>query len=204
MDSWLLIQPFMKFELETFILNVFYNLWFVFMFVILFCVTFSMGNDRLRSHYLVAFVMIWAIVGNLAATVFSSVGPAFVMPFYGDNTFVPLMDYLKAINNVYPVWALYAQNMLLANAALDGPHMGSGISAFPSMHLAIATMNAAFLWRFGGFLRWSGIAFLIITQLGAIHLAWHYGIDGYASILVTPIIWVIAGRVSGFLQARTA
>jgi hypothetical protein len=195
-DAWTLLQPFLGFGLATFTLNFFYNLWFVFMFVVLFCVIFSTRNDRLRSRYLIAFVLTWTLLGNVAATIFSSVGPAFVMPFYGDNTFTPLLDYLNATNNVYPIWALFAQNMLLANAASDGPHMGSGISAFPSMHLAIATLNAVFLWRFGGILRWIGIAFLVVTQLGAVHLAWHYAIDGYASMLATPAIWMLAGWLS--------
>jgi hypothetical protein len=74
--------------------------------------------------------------------------------------------------------------------------MGSGISAFPSMHLAIATLNAVFLWRFGGILRWIGIAFLVVTQLAAVHLAWHYAIDGYASMLATPVVWMLAGWIS--------
>lgn len=195
-DAWKLFHPILGFGLVTFIINLFYNLWFIFMFVVLFCVIFSVGNDRLRSRYLVAFVLTWAILGNVAATIFASVGPAFVMPFFGDGTFAPLMDYLETTNNVYPVWALHAQNMLLANAASDGPHMGSGISAFPSMHLAIATLNAVFLWRFGGILRWTGVAFLVVTQLGAVHLAWHYAIDGYASMLATTVIWALTGWLS--------
>ncbi|WFP62778.1 phosphatase PAP2 family protein [Mesorhizobium sp. WSM4904] len=195
-DAWRVFHPVLGIGAATFTINFFYNLWFVFMFVVLFCVIFSVGNDRLRSRYLVAFVLTWAILGNVAATIFASVGPAFVMPFFGDGTFAPLMDYLKATNNVYPVWALYAQNMLLTNAASDGPRMGSGISAFPSMHVAIAMLNAVFLWRFGGILRWIGVAFLIMTQLGAVHLAWHYAIDGYASMLATPIIWMLAGWLS--------
>lgn len=86
--------------------------------------------------------------------------------------------------------------MLLATAALDDPRLGGGISAFPSLHVAIATLNAIYLWRFGGLLRWAGAAFLVVIQLGAVDLAWHYGIDGYASMLATPIIWVVAGRMS--------
>ncbi|TIS70664.1 MAG: hypothetical protein E5X11_03850, partial [Mesorhizobium sp.] len=59
-DAWKLFHPILGFGLVTFIINLFYNLWFIFMFVVLFCVIFSVGNDRLRSRYLVAFVLTWA------------------------------------------------------------------------------------------------------------------------------------------------
>ena len=165
-------------------------------FVILFCVTFSVGNERVRSQYLIAFVLVWAILGNVVATLVSSVGPAFVFPFYNDSTFDPLMDYLRTTDKTYSVWALVGQNALLADAGLDGPRLGSGISAFPSLHVAVATLNAIYLWRFGRLLRWSGVAFLVAIQLGAVHLAWHYAVDGYASMLATPVIWIFAGWLS--------
>ncbi|CDX60170.1 conserved membrane hypothetical protein [Mesorhizobium plurifarium] len=195
-DAWRILHPLLGAGSLTFALNFLYNLWFVVMLVVLFCVTFSTGDKRLRSQYLVAFVLTWMLLGNAAATVFASVGPAFIKAFYGDDTFSPLMNYLQATNAVYPVWALDAQRMLLANAALDGPRLGSGISAFPSLHVAVVTLNAIYLWRFGQLLRWVSIVFLIAIQLAAVQLAWHYAVDGYASMLATPVIWIVAGWVS--------
>ncbi|MDG4853675.1 MULTISPECIES: phosphatase PAP2 family protein [unclassified Mesorhizobium] len=195
-DAWRILHPLLGAGPLTFALNFLYNLWFVVMLVVLFCVTFSTGNKRLRSQYLVAFVLTWVLLGNAVATIFASVGPAFIMPFYGDDTFFPLMNHLQATSAVYPVWALHAQGNLLANAALDGPRLGSGISAFPSLHVAVAMLNVIYLWRFGGILRWAGVIFLIAIQLGAVHLAWHYAIDGYASMLATPVIWILARRLS--------
>ncbi|MER9303478.1 phosphatase PAP2 family protein [Mesorhizobium sp. M0496] len=195
-DAWLLLHPFFGYGPVTLAANFFYNLWFVVMGVVLFCVTFSVGNPRVRAQYLVAFVLTWALLGNLAASLFASVGPAFVMTFYGNATFSPLMDYLHATDVSYPIWALQTQQALLAEVTLDGPRLGGGISAFPSLHVAIATLNAIYLWRFGGPLRWAGVAFLIVIQLGSVLLAWHYGIDGYASMLATPIIWIVAGLIA--------
>jgi len=201
-DAWQMLHPLLGFGPIIFILNSLYDIWFVVMFIVLFCVTFSTVNEWLRSQYLVAFVLVWALLGNFVASMFASVGPAFVMPIYGDATFSPLMSYLQTINAHCPVWALRAQALLYANSVLDGPRLGSGISAFPSLHVAIATLNAIYLWRFGGLLRWLGAAFLVVIQLGAVQLGWHYGIDGYASMLATPIIWVTAGRISGRRKAK--
>lgn len=195
-DAWRFLHPVLGFGPVTFSLNVLYNLWFAEVFIVLFCVAFSTRDGRLRSQFLVTFVLTWVLIGNVLAAAFASVGPVFVMPFYGEGTFSPLMDYLQTTNLTYPVSALDTQNYLLANAGLDGPRLGSGISAFPSLHVAVATLNAIYLWRFGRLLRWASIAFLAAIQLGSVHLAWHYAVDGYASMLLTPIIWAIAGRLS--------
>ncbi|MDX8522012.1 phosphatase PAP2 family protein [Mesorhizobium dulcispinae] len=195
-DAWRFFHPMLGFGPVTFSLNVLYNLWFAEVFIVLFCAVFSTGNQRLRSQFLVAFVLAWVLLGNVLAAAFASVGPAFVMPFYGDGTFSPLMDYLKATDTTYRVSALYTQGYLLTNAGLDGPRLGSGISAFPSVHVATATLNAIYLWRFGRVLRWGSIAFLVAIQLGSVHLGWHYAVDGYVSILATSAIWAVAGWLS--------
>jgi len=196
-DAWRFLHPIIGFGPVIFVLNFLYNLWFVVMFIMIFCVVFSIDNEKLRSQYLVAFVLTWALLGNLAATIFASVGPAFVGSFYNNDTmFTPLMNYLQTVNGTYPIWALKTQEILLASSSLDGPRMGSGISAFPSVHVAVATLNAIYLWNFGRFLRWASIAFLVAIQLGSVHLGWHYAVDGYASMLATPVIWTIAGWLS--------
>ncbi|TIQ51778.1 phosphatase PAP2 family protein [Mesorhizobium sp.] len=192
-DAWRFFHPVLGFGPLTFSLNVLYNLWFAAVFIVLFCVVFSTRNERLRSQFLVTFVLTWVLLGNVLAAVFASVGPAFLAIFYSDATFSPLMDYLRTTSATYPVSALNTQSYLLASSGLDGPRLGSGISAFPSIHVAAATLNAIYLWRFGGVLRWGSIAFLAAIQLGSVHLAWHYAVDGYASMLITLIIWILAG-----------
>ncbi|RUV40831.1 MAG: hypothetical protein EOQ55_26065 [Mesorhizobium sp.] len=198
-DAWRFFHILLGFGTVTFSLNVLYNLWFAEVFIVLFCVVFSTRNEGLRSQFLVTFILTWALLGNVLATAFASVGPAFVTTFYGDATFSPLMDYLQTTNVTYPVLALDTQSYLL-NAGLDGPHLGSGISAFPSVHVAAATLNAIYLWRFGRLMRWASIAFLAAIQLGSVHLAWHYAVDGYVSMLMTPIIWAIAGLSNARLR----
>ncbi|RWL88186.1 MAG: hypothetical protein EOR68_32665 [Mesorhizobium sp.] len=196
LDAWRFFQPLLGFGPLTSFLSVLYNLWFAEVFIVLFCVVFSTRDERLRSQFLVTFVLAWVLLGNVLATVFASVGPAFVMPIYGDSTFSPQMDYLQTTNLSYPVFALGTQSYLLANSGIDGPRLGSGISAFPSVHVATAMLNAIYLWRYGGVLRWGSVVFLIAIQLGSVHLGWHYAVDGYASIVAIPAIWIVAGWFS--------
>ena len=68
---------------------------------------------------------------------------------------------------------------------------GSGISAMPSMHIAIATLNAFFLTATRQrALAISGWLFMAIIQFGAIYSGWHCAVDGYVSMVVVALIWV--------------
>ena len=74
--------------------------------------------------------------------------------------------------------------------------VGSGISAFPSLHVAIAMLNALFVHelfgRLGRFLAWSYLAF---TMFGSVYLGWHYAVDGYASIVLVIIIYWLGRKL---------
>ena len=84
------------------------------MTAVLVIAVFSIDRPRLRSQYLVCFVLAWTILGTIGAIVFASMGPCFFDLAYPgeDNPFGPLMAYLKEVNQTYPVWALTAQDML--------------------------------------------------------------------------------------------
>ena len=193
-DAWLILQPFIGFPVVTFALNFVYNLWFIIMITTLFCVTFLVGDLRLRSQYLVAFVLVWAILGNAMAVVFSSVGPCFYEFFYGLPRYADLMEYLHTANRDFPIWSLIAQNYLLN--ANDAPHIGAGISAFPSLHVAVAMLNVMLCRHLRRLWQIASILFLILILIGSVQLGWHYAVDGYFSIIVVPAIWWVAGKVS--------
>jgi membrane-associated phospholipid phosphatase len=77
------------------------------------------------------------------------------------------------------------------NEALSS--LGTGISAFPSIHVAIATLYALVGWRISRFARVVSLAFLATILVGSIHLGWHYSLDGYASIIGTCAIYRAVG-----------
>ena len=207
-DAWVVLHVVFGYPFLTCCLNFAYHLWFVVMCIVLFCALFSIGDDRRRSQYLVSFLLVWSVIGNLAATIFASVGPAFLLPFYADHTFDGLMNYLRSADQTFPVWALDIQERLLTDAGNGSQRLGSGISAFPSLHVAVAALNAIYLWHRGFFLRWASILFLATIEIGSIHLGWHYAADGIASLILTPFLWLVADRLyvwnAGFLKAMWA
>lgn len=107
---------------------------------------------------------------------------------------MPLVETLHRIAEVSPVWALDVHEMLLEGYRDGGPVRG--ISAMPSMHVASAALMAiyGFAWR-----RWAGwllTAFAVAIQIGSVHLAWHYAIDGYFGALLAVFCWYAAREMA--------
>lgn len=192
-QAWELIHPLVAFPVVTFALNVAYNMWFFVMWVCFAMATVMTDRPELRERYLLSFFGCWILLGSVAAVAFSSVGPSFYGLVYATDPYAPLMDYLRSVDETYSLWALATQDMLWQSHISGSAGLGSGISAMPSMHLAIATVNALLLARLSrtaGILGWLYVAVILV---GSVHLGWHYAIDGYVSILAVIAIWRAAG-----------
>ncbi|TPM34435.1 phosphatase PAP2 family protein [Mesorhizobium sp. B2-3-5] len=145
-----------------------------------------------RLRYLWAFALTITLCGTVLATVLSSTGPIFYDEFYGGDRFAGLQIALAGDAHAASVHA-YA-NYLLQTYESGRPELGGGISAMPSMHVAIATLNAFFLSGFGR--RWAvaGWCFAALILFGSVYTGWHYAVDGYLSILVVSMLWYLTGR----------
>lgn len=199
-DPYVLLAPLFDTPLVTTWLNAAYHFWFFLLYFITFIACFDRHNPVRRNTFLIGFVLVWSLGGNVLATALASGGPVYYQAFgYGD-TFVPLMDKLHAFAEVSPVWALDVQQMLLDGYMNDGPVVG--ISAMPSMHLAASALMTchAFTWR-----RWAGwlmVPFTLIIMLGSVHLGWHYAIDGYLGILIGLAGWYVGRAISRVAHRR--
>jgi len=195
---WELLQPLLGQPLVTSVVSYLYNLWLPLMYLILCWQVFSLRDLRLRQQYLISFLLGWALLGNGLALLLSSAGPCFYGPVVGGpDPYEPLMDYLHAADASFTNWSLEAQRYLWENYESTGVAAGGGISAMPSLHVAIATLQALLGWRISRRLGWllTGYAFVIL--LGSVHLGWHYAIDGYLSIALMLVIWKLVGLGTG-------
>lgn len=202
-QPWQLLHPLLGHPVVTAGINVVYNLWFYVVFVVIAWQAGSVANPRLRLQFLMSFVLAWALLGSLAATFLSSAGPAYYGRVTGlADVYAPLMAYLHAANESYPVWALAVQDNLWRHYQNLTAGAGSGISAMPSMHVATSTLFTLLGWRTHRVL---GLAFTLFTGVilvGSVHLGWHYAIDGYAAIVGTCFVWWATGRaLNPFAQA---
>jgi hypothetical protein len=192
---WQLLHPILGFPILTNAVNWAYNLWFFVLGFILVWQTFSQQDARLRFQFFFTFVLGTILLGSAAAALFSSAGPCYFGRVTGlPDPFIPLTDYLREVDQSYPVWALRAQDMLWQGYVMRNVSLGAGISAMPSIHVAVATLFALVCWRAK---RWLGIVMSIyagIILIGSVHLAWHYAVDGYFGAIGMIAIWWLVGR----------
>ena len=162
-----------------------YNvLWFVICFGSLFHVVISPHRRNIRNRYVVMFMLTWVVCGNVLAGIFLSAGPAFYGAVTGDAArFAGLTNTLMSYGSENSSAASF-QAYLWSLHEAQRPGFGSGISAFPSVHVALIMMNALFLHeasrKYGGL----GFIYVGVILVSSVYLGWHYAIDGYVSILV--------------------
>lgn len=157
-------------------------LWFAICFACLFFVATSNWANGIRLRYMLMFVFVWFFCGNVLAGLFLSAGPAFYGEVTGDTArFAEQLAFLSGGQTriiQHYLWDIYG-------SGVGG--FGSGISAFPSVHVGLITMNALFVSD--RFPRLAGLAagYTLFIVASSVYLGWHYAIDGYVSIVVVVI-----------------
>lgn len=201
---WEWLQPLLGHPAITRAIDVLYHPGFFFgIYAVMFWQVFSLKNPALRMQFLLSFVLIWAVLGSIAATLLSSVGPCYYGDFVsGPDPYAGLMKYLRAAKpDIGVPWVTDVQQFLLDAHRQNTALGGVGISAMPSLHVAVTFLFALLGARTSRVL---GVVLSMvagITLLGSVHLAWHYALDGYVSIAGTWIIWRLVGRA---IEARSA
>lgn len=204
-------------------LLVFYlNSW-VFLATFLPALLLVFDPDRERRR---VFILLWALcwvgLGNALALAGLSYGPIF-SDLFNEGVAADHQGALALLVRE-DAQALLATKMHLWRAYTgESPMLGSGISAFPSVHVGMAMVLGLYLAQLmrglgrrletgqgGGWRRWPGIAFalrnpgglgaaLAVLYVGAylllsVYLGWHYAVDGYVSILLIGAAYLVLAR----------
>jgi len=167
-----------------------YNqVWFLVVFGVLFYIAISPQTRRLRVRYILCYMLTWAIVGNLFASIFNSAGPIFYHLVTGDGArFSEQLGFLGHTANE-STSSLATAQMLWERRADGIVSVGSGISAFPSVHVAVSALQVFFAFEASKRLGFVALAFLGFVMFGSVYLGWHYAIDGYAAIVIVAGIY---------------
>jgi hypothetical protein len=200
---WELLQPVLGHPAVTRTIDVLYILWLPLNAGVLIWQGWSRGQDR--SRFFLSYLLIYILLGTAGAIALSAAGPCYYEAVTGQSSpYAPLMQYLAALDAEQPVIALRVQHTLWENYArsLNMPFVG--ISAMPSVHVAVAVLFALLGWRTSRWLGWVFTCFAAVVLVGSVHLGWHYAVDGYVSIAATLAIWTAAGMIfGGRRSART-
>lgn len=202
-DPWRVLQPLLGYPIVTAGLAVSYHAWFGLVYPGSLILLYARGAQAIRRQYFLTFILVWVLGGFVLASLLSSVGPCFLEPILGNAHFAEQMAYLHQANQQIPIVVLDVQAMLLNNYLVNGPGHGLGITAMPSMHVAMA-----FLF-FLGMRHVSRIAsrvffgFFVVIWIASVHLAYHYALDGLVSVILTYALWRAAAGVIAWWD-RTA
>lgn len=188
-DPYRLLLPLTGTPGATALINLAYHGWFFLMYFFLFLACFARGDGGAGRTFMVGYVLIWLLGGNLMATLFSSAGPVYFERLGLGADFAPLMNRLETLDAVTPIWALNVQEIVWERYRAGN---NIGISAMPSMHLATSTLMALYALRRSRIAGGLMIAFVGIILAGSVHLGWHYALDSYAGILVALACWKAA------------
>jgi hypothetical protein len=201
--AWSWFEAILAMPVAVQILDWLYIAWFGSLFV--FVVWAGWTKFRLvRQRALVALLLMWIGGGTIGAAAAASAGPCYYGEIVaGPNPYAELLARLdSATLEGQPLLARVNQRALWESHIFDRWGPLAGVSAMPSMHVGLVVLFALVAWqcsRVFGVLLW---LYAIVIQIGAVVLAWHYAIDGYAGALVAALSWFAASFLVGERSPR--
>jgi PAP2 superfamily protein len=148
------------------------------------------------KRFLLAFALVWVVLGIFMATGFSSAGPCFARLLTGTHRYDQLLARLREANAVSPLMAVRGQAYLWEAYTKGFVPPGGGISAFPSLHVGGAALCALSLGQRSRLAGGAGWIYVLLTWIGSIMLGWHYGLDGEVAVVAVVMCWKVAGWIT--------
>lgn len=208
-DAWELTHALFSSPWATQIIDLLYHGWFVPMVVGVAVCSYVKPGSRLSSRYLISYLTLWSVQGNLVAYLLPAAGPSlrgFMHP--ETKTFVALNHVLDTQNSfllAHGAPGLYSvgyQHGLVALFGQQSVTLGGGISAMPSLHNAMAVLFTCAAWTIGQRAGIVATVYAMLIWFGSIHLGWHYAADGLVAAAFTVMTWIGVGQAQKTLENR--
>lgn len=166
-----------------------YGLWLPVQSLALFSVMLSPASTA-KSRALIAYGLAWFLLGVVAAVLCASAGPIFYDRLLGGHDFDGLGSASRASG-----WMVRSEaDAMWASFASGRPGLVAGISAMPSLHVAISF----WMWLAARSLAPSkapfALAYTLFIWFASVQLGWHYASDGLAGVVGMAGIWWLTHR----------
>jgi hypothetical protein len=188
-DPWVYAVALLPPQLTPVLEVVYFGVWMLLLFAPMLAMLLLPGLKAVRSQYLWTALIMWPLLGNVLAVAAMSGGPVFYDKIVGDHRFGSLLAHLLQ----HSKYQEFAQAYLWDSYVNGTVGAGVAISAFPSLHLANATLLVLLAGRINRWLTGAALAFCGLILFGSVYLGWHYAVDGYFSIGATILIWKVVG-----------
>ncbi|HEX8667318.1 MAG TPA: phosphatase PAP2 family protein [Allosphingosinicella sp.] len=160
-----------------------------------------MQDVQLKVRLIGSWLMAWVLVGTLGAWLFASAGPCYYNDLVGtDRNYAELQQRLSLLARAaaargHEITTLEFQPLLLKAFHGNIYAPAGGISAMPSMHVALATLCAIAGFTVNRCLGAIGTLYAVLIWIGSIHFGWHYAVDGPVGAAMMLAIWKASGRI---------
>jgi membrane-associated phospholipid phosphatase len=143
-------------------------------------------------RFYTAMYLTWIVAGIVLAIAFHSGGPVYAYLF--DPFEMPTSVKLHAsLSHALPADSriLRVQTDLMSTLFKGSVTLGGGISAMPSMHVAVTAAYLCALWHRPFWRSLAGMFFLVIW-VGSVYTGYHYATDGLVGAAVAALCWWLA------------
>ena len=160
------------------------NVWFVVMYCFPAIAITMAKNYEIRLRLVTCWLISWMLIGSAAAWLFGSAGPCYYNALIGPNdSFALLTQELARLSAQgraagFTIHTLDYQPQLLSTFLEPELEAVGGISAMPSMHVAMAALFAIGGFQIRRWLGWVMTVFALAIWVGSVYFGWHYATDG--------------------------
>jgi hypothetical protein len=175
-----------------------YGLWLPVQSLVLFSVMLEPPSPA-KSRALIAYSLAWFVLGVAAAALFSSAGPLFYDRLFGGGQFEALGATLRARG----AWMVLAESDTMWAAMVSGkPGFVAGISAFPSIHVAVSLWIYLAARTMAPRAATFALCYFVFIWIASVQLGWHYVCDGLGGAAGMLMMWYVAGIFERALSRR--
>jgi hypothetical protein len=201
-DAWILSIPLVEWAPVGLWEWVYSGAWGVLLFIWFAAVPFYASKRRVGIIYTATFAS-WLIGGWLIAYTTSAAGPVFAHladPALADR-FLPMREHLAgALTADGPIRQTQAALATVLKKHVAIP--AAGISAMPSMHLAMTTIYVLAARRTWWIV--PACVFWLIIFIGSAYFGYHYWLDGIVAAVVALLCWTAAEFLFVAMDRRNA